>query len=117
MAGVPVAIACAWLVLLLFARDLASRITGQRWRAVATGAAIMTAFDLLIDPVAADILHYWKWEQQGIFFGVPPENFVGWFAVSALLLAAVPPAQKPSNALAACGASLIVFFALIAVFA
>jgi hypothetical protein len=114
-AGVPVAIACAWLMLLLFARDLASRTTGQRWRAVATGAVIMTGFDLLIDPVATDILHYWAWEQQGSFFGVPFQNFAGWFAVSALLLAAVPLPQKPSNALAVCGASLIVFFALIAV--
>lgn len=56
-------------------------------------------------------------EQQGIFFGVPFENFVGWFAVSALLLAAVPLPEKPSNELAACGASLIVFFALVAVIA
>lgn len=63
-AGVPVTIACAWLILLLFARDLAARTSGRRWRAVATGAFIMTGFDLLIDPVATDVLHYWVWNSR-----------------------------------------------------
>jgi putative membrane protein len=112
--GVPAAIACAWVTLLLFARDAARRITARRWAVVAVGAAIMTSIDLLVDPVATRTLGYWQWDPPGTFLGVPPVNFAGWFGVSALLLAACPYPAGSRRSTVAVGLSVIAFFAAIA---
>ena len=111
LGGVPPAISCAWTILLLFARDLGWRVSRRRSLAVLSGAAALVAFDLLIDPVATRVLDYWRWRQPGFFFGVPLLNFIGWFAVGALLLAAAPEPERPSRPVAAIGVSVLLFFA------
>jgi putative membrane protein len=40
---------------------------------------IVTAWDLSMDPVWADIDHAWVWQDGGSFYGVPISNFFGWF--------------------------------------
>ena len=40
---------------------------------------IVTAWDLSMDPVWADIDHAWVWRDGGSFYGVPISNFFGWF--------------------------------------
>jgi uncharacterized membrane protein len=112
--GVPPVIACAWIILLLFARDLAWRTTDRRRWAVLTGALIMTASDLLIDPVATRVLDYWHWQQLGGFFGVPLVNYAGWMIVSVLLLGAAPRPASPAPAVAWLGISVLSFFACVA---
>ncbi|MCU1325251.1 MAG: rane protein-like protein [Bryobacterales bacterium] len=112
--GVPLAIACAWLTLLAAARDIAWRFAGRRWVAVLAGAALMTAADLLIDPVATRVLHFWTWHQPGIFYGVPLVNFAGWFGVSCLLLAIAGRPQRGSGTAPLVGLSVLVFFAIAA---
>jgi bisanhydrobacterioruberin hydratase len=116
IAGVPLVISCAWLTLLSGARDLAWRITKRWWIAVITGATLMTAVDLLIDPVATRVLGYWQWHQTGIFFGVPVRNFLGWFAVSVILLSITGRPEKSSAFAVPICLSIILFFALIAEF-
>jgi putative membrane protein len=39
---------------------------------------VMTAWDLSMDPVWADIDHAWVWRDGGSYYGVPVSNFVGW---------------------------------------
>jgi uncharacterized membrane protein len=39
---------------------------------------IMTAWDLSMDPVWADIDHAWIWRDGGSYYGVPISNFFGW---------------------------------------
>lgn len=112
--SVPLAIACAWIVLLSFARDLAWRWTRRPAVAVLAGAAVMTAFDLLLDPVAAGPLGYWRWLHGGPWFGVPLLNFAGWFVVSAVLLAAAGKPRGTSGVTAAVGWSVAAFFAIAA---
>jgi len=41
-------------------------------------AAIMTAWDLLVDPLMSGPVGAWTWEQGGLYFGVPLHNYVGW---------------------------------------
>jgi uncharacterized membrane protein len=41
-------------------------------------AAVMTAWDLAMDPVWANIDHAWVWEQGGGYIGVPFSNYFGW---------------------------------------
>jgi len=102
--GVPLAIAGAWVSLLLMAREVARN-------RFLLGTALMTAIDLLVDPVASRVLGYWEWRQPGFWFGVPLINFAGWFVVSwALLLAAGPP-SKSSRLVIGIGISVIAFLA------
>jgi len=39
---------------------------------------VMTAWDLSMDPVWADIDHAWVWRDGGSYYGVPISNFIGW---------------------------------------
>ena len=39
---------------------------------------VMTAWDLSMDPVWADIDHAWVWRDGGSYDGVPITNFFGW---------------------------------------
>ena len=43
------------------------------------GAFIMVLWDLSMDPSASTIGQWWIWEQGGGFFGVPLQNFLGWY--------------------------------------
>jgi putative membrane protein len=45
----------------------------------AVSALIMCQFDLVIDPLASTYQNAWIWENGGGFFGVPLENFLGWY--------------------------------------
>jgi len=101
--GVPLAIACAWMVLFAFVRQLTRNI----WFA----AALLTATDLLIDPLASGVLGFWKWSAPGSYFGVPLSNFAGWFLVSLLMFALTRGAAKPNLSQRVLGASVLLFFA------
>ena len=43
------------------------------------GAFIMVLWDLSMDPSASTVAQWWIWEQGGGFFGVPLQNFLGWY--------------------------------------
>ncbi len=102
VAGVPLAIAFAWVVLI----DFALAAGRQWWRA----ALLMTAADLVIDPLASGPLHYWQWLQPGSYYGVPMVNFAGWLIVCAIILVFQPATRRFSAA----GCSVLVFFSVLA---
>ena len=101
--GVPLAIACAWMVLFAFVRQLTRNV----WIA----AALLTATDLLIDPLASGVLGFWRWSAPGPYFGVPLSNFAGWFVVSLLMFAMnrAPVGRNASQQVL--GVSVLLFFA------
>lgn len=115
IAGVPVVMLAAWMVLLAYAWSLASVITVRasycRWVA----ALIMTAFDLLIDPVAIGPLHLWTWDQSGSYYGVPLVNFAGWFVVSWIALVPLSGQRKQHPASHLVGFAIITFFTIHAI--
>lgn len=41
------------------------------------GAAILTIFDLVLDPGSA-ALNFWQWTSEGIYYTVPVSNYLGW---------------------------------------
>jgi uncharacterized membrane protein len=43
------------------------------------GAFIMVMWDLSMDPMASTLSQWWIWHQGGGFFGVPLQNFLGWY--------------------------------------
>lgn len=112
--GVPLVLTCAWLV-------LAAHVRGalDAWRVPASaqpvlGAAWMTALDLVIDPLAAGPLGYWSWSAGGVYYGIPATNFAGWFVVSMVIFLALPANWRPQRSLVWLGASVMAFFAALA---
>ncbi|HEX6183429.1 MAG TPA: carotenoid biosynthesis protein [Pyrinomonadaceae bacterium] len=110
--GVPVMMGFAWMTLVAFASDFAGRLRLRPWLATLLAALLTTATDLVIDPLAAGRLGYWKWADGGVYYGIPFTNFVGWF-VTALLACRVLGARGRVNRWAAIvGTAIVLFFAL-----
>jgi len=76
---------------LLTARDDA----GTRWRWALVGGAILTAWDVAMDPAMSAATSHWIWQQEGFFYGMPLINWMGWYVtgvlVSRAMLAIAPP--------------------------
>jgi uncharacterized membrane protein len=82
---VPLLIPVAWLMMTYPSYVIARLIVpGMKnswiWRLIvaAVGALIMTAWDLAMDPMMVAGGH-WVWEQNGAYFGIPLQNFWGWW--------------------------------------
>lgn len=42
---------------------------------------IMVMWDICLDPIASTALSLWVWQDGGPYFGVPIQNYLGWFFV------------------------------------
>jgi uncharacterized membrane protein len=82
---VPYLIPVAWFMMTYPAYIIASRLapamkniwTWRLWVA-AVGALVMTAWDLAMDPLMSAGEH-WIWEVKGAYFGIPLQNYWGWW--------------------------------------
>jgi putative membrane protein len=112
--GVPLVMICAWLVLVGYVRQMLAGIKLSRWFLIVLASIWMTAIDLVIDPLAAGALGYWRWFEKGAYYGIPSHNFIGWFVVSFLVFWSLRgPVVK--NAWAQhTGLSIILFFTVLA---
>lgn len=55
--------------------------------AIALGALALTSWDFVLDPAMSQTaLPFWYWQQPGAFFGMPYQNFIGWFGTGALFM-------------------------------
>jgi putative membrane protein len=106
---VPLLIPVAWFMMTYPSYVIASRLvpsfkSTQTWKlAVASvGAVVMTAWDLVMDPMMVAGGH-WVWEEPGAYFGIPLQNYLGWFLTTFvtfwlfLSLARIHPRQDSSN--------------------
>jgi putative membrane protein len=116
--GVPLVMASAWMVLAAYIRQMMSFFRLPAWGEVAAASLWMTAIDLLIDPLAAGPLGYWRWLEGGRYYGIPARNFLGWFIVSVLIFSltgALFKNRRAANLWASLvGLSIIVFFTAMA---
>ncbi|MDG2246524.1 MAG: carotenoid biosynthesis protein [Flavobacteriales bacterium] len=78
--NVPILIGLLWLLLLMGASFFISKITRNILLHSLIVAAIMTALDVAIEPVAI-ALDFWSW----FSVHVPWNNYAGWFATALLL--------------------------------
>lgn len=89
--GVPLAVIFAWIMILFSVQGviygLTSRTPNALTRIVLRGV-LATLLDLLLEPVAFHLEHYWNWLSPGIlnYYGVPISNFIAWFVISSILL-------------------------------
>lgn len=66
--------------------------------AVALGSLLLTSWDFVLDPAMSQTtMPFWAWDQPGAFFGMPYQNFAGWFGTGAVFmtLAAFLWSKKP----------------------
>ena len=82
---VPYLIPVAWFMMMypsfLIARILIPPTDKKVWRLLsvaALGGVVMTAWDLIMDPMMAANGH-WVWVTPGAYFGVPLQNYWGWW--------------------------------------
>ncbi len=114
IAGSPLVMIAAWMVLIAYVRQHT-----VSWRIPFTAVAVlgalwMTAIDLVIDPLAAGPLNYWAWVHEGLYYGIPFTNFVGWFVVSLVIFLIWKPHPARNPWAVWIGWSVILFFTIIA---
>lgn len=106
---VPLLIPVAWFMMTYPSYVIANRLAPAIkstwvWRltVAALGAVIMTAWDLAMDPMMVAGGH-WVWEQPGANFGVPLQNYWGWwlttFVTFWLFLSLGRARSQPGNSL------------------
>ena len=84
---VPYLIPLTWFMMSYPSFVIADRLVapagrGRRgWRLLAVaavGGLVMTAWDLIMDPIMVAGGH-WVWDTDGAYFGIPLQNFWGWW--------------------------------------
>jgi len=55
--------------------------------AIVVGALLLTAWDFVLDPAMSQTtMPFWAWDQPGAFFGMPYQNFAGWFGTGVVFM-------------------------------
>jgi len=81
---VPYTIPAAWFMMMYPSLVIAERISPQTpgWvrglSVAAIGGLVMTAWDVVMDPMMVRGGH-WTWETAGPYFGIPLQNYLGWW--------------------------------------
>lgn len=98
---VPYLIPLAWFMMMYPSWVIAERVTPKHWTGwrrllavAAIGALAMTAWDLAMDPFMVAAGH-WVWEIEGAYFGIPVQNYWGWWLTSFVTLAVFGLLAKP----------------------
>ena len=52
----------------------------------AVGAFLMTAIDFATDPLMASMGGSHLWEEHGVFYGIPIQNYIGWYLFAFVML-------------------------------
>lgn len=89
---VPYLIPLSWFTMALPSFILVERTLADhfpkfvRWL---IAAALLTSWDLVLDPAMSFLVPYWQWGQEGAFYGMPFVNLLGWFFTGFVLSAAL----------------------------
>ncbi len=93
--GVPPLLTLSYIVMGYVAYLLARLLLGYHgvvsgWRRIiglsAVAAFLMVLWDMAIDPTFSVVHSDWVWPDGGAWFGVPLQNFVGWFLCAFTLM-------------------------------
>lgn len=83
---VPWLIPPSWYALSLVSYDLARRLRWGTWGTMLGGAALMVLWDVALDPAMSTAFPFWRFEADGVYFGMPLANWAGWFLTSAVIV-------------------------------
>jgi len=79
--GVPVPVVFAWGIYLYVSYLASIALAAGRRARLLLAPALMVLLDLAVDPVMVEA-GFWRWYGGGPWFGIPTENFAGWYLVS-----------------------------------
>ena len=90
---VPLLIPAAWFMMMYPAYVMACRLVPSVWKTwrwrlgvAVLGGFAMTAWDLAMDPLMVAGGH-WVWDIKGAYFGVPLQNYWGWWLTTFITFA------------------------------
>mgnify|MGYP000073371371 CR=1 FL=1 len=86
---VPAVIPVSWFMMGLPSFALAYYAfpnSGQKVQRIFWGAVLLTMWDLSLDPSMSHLVSYWTWKDGGIFYGIPLQNYFGWFVTSLAIM-------------------------------
>jgi putative membrane protein len=112
--GVPLVMASAWMILFAYVKQMLLPFKLSKPAEMIISGIWMVAIDLLIDPLAANRLGYWRWIEVGAYYGVPARNFLGWFAVSFMIFGIIRQRPQSDSWARSMGLSILLFFTVIA---
>lgn len=92
---VPFTIPLSWFYLgfaaYLLARGSLLQTKTSWWRhglALSVGALLLMSWDFVLDPAMSQTaMPFWYWHEPGAFFGMPYQNFSGWFFTGLIFMA------------------------------
>lgn len=59
------------------------------------GGAILTAWDVAMDPAMSKATTHWIWQTDGFFYGMPLMNWFGWFLTGSIVARAMLAVVSP----------------------
>lgn len=80
MGPVPASVSLAWVGIIYSLMIIGERLQLSWWLRILATTLIGLSLDWGMDPVAVHI-GAWIWTHEGVYFGVPTFNFVGWFFI------------------------------------
>lgn len=95
---VPYLIPISWFMMLYPSLHLARQLSLPRWSLALGASAILTLWDVAMDPAVTTGYQYWVWNQSGEFYGMPFINWFGWLLtgwVVAQVFLWIHPSWKP----------------------
>ncbi|HMJ52311.1 MAG TPA: carotenoid biosynthesis protein [Polyangiaceae bacterium] len=89
--SVPLWVGVGWGCIVYAATWTAQRLELPRWMRPLAAGVLAVNIDFALDPVA-NHFHFWKWHnvEPGSYYGVPFDNYIGWFFIVAAYTAFVP---------------------------
>lgn len=92
---VPFPIPLSWFYMVYASLAITGRIlkpgdseaTKTLW--ALAGGAILTAWDVAMDPAMSKATPHWLWETDGFFYGMPLINWFGWFLTGSIVARAM----------------------------
>ena len=98
---VPFPIPLSWFLMLYGCLAICGRLlparadSATRWRWALVSGAILTAWDVSMDPAMSAATSHWIWNQEGFFYGMPLINWFGWYVTGVLVSRAMLAVASP----------------------
>jgi len=85
---VPILLGLAYIGMGYVSWTLAALLLGPKmgaFRLAFAAAFLMTAWDVVCEPVWTNLARAWTWHDGGSYFGIPLSNFAGWYLTNLMI--------------------------------
>lgn len=82
---VPYVIIVAWFMMFYPSLHMAHGLKIPRWLVGFVAGGILTLWDVALEAAMTTGFACWEWRQAGQFYGIPLQNWIGWFLTASLI--------------------------------